>query len=515
MTVYYLEYVEENHQKFYEITVEQQKVTLRFGKIGATGTRQAKDYSSSVIAQKEAEKKLKEKQKKGYQLSTLPAITDSPIQTKGVDAPPSPLAAKADAKTQKSSKVSQLKKQLQFPLEPFTAPLEWRFASGFSSFGLAVEQKNCWLGNEKGQVLKFDEKGAVLEQYQLPRAVKSIVTDDIWVYGGCDNGMVYDLTGKIPYLAYEIESAADILGLTITAGILGVSDAQGGLTKIDPEGDMLWQRFSLGKQGWMICSDSQGFYQGHSKGLTMYEFDQGRQLWQQVTVGKVLFGCQTADSLYVATSGRQVQCFQKSGQLIASYHCDASVYACAIDAARGLIYAADSSAFIYAFNHCGQRLWKASTGCGSALSMQLGGAGAQKLYLATNQGVLACMAVDESALWGAIQCQFPPSVLVANSGVMAATPGQDLEKTNHPTEEIILECFRQGQRLRVRVLSPGYHRDWMVQFPRNLRQEGDRYLVQSLYESSQGFYRIHGDIKRLVVTTQAEGEVREDCQQIS
>jgi len=489
MTVYYLEYVEENHQKFYEITVEQQKVTLRFGKIGATGTQQAKDYSSSAIAQREAARKLKEKQKKGYQLRTSPAIANSPIQTKAI---------KAVATTQNCGKLSSLKPPFQFPLEPFTAPLEWRFTSGFSSFGLAVEQGNCWLGNEKGQVLKFDEKGAVLEQYQLPHAVKSIVTDDIWVYGGCDNGMVYDMTGKIPYLAYEIESAADILGLAITAGILGVSDAQGGLTKIDPEGDMLWQRFSLGKQGWMICSDSQGFYQGHSKGLTMYEFDQGRQLWQQATIGKVLFGCQTADSLYVATSGRQVQSFQKSGQLIVSYHCDASVYSCAIDEARGLIYAADSSAFIYAFNHCGQRLWKASTGCGSALSMQLGGGDAQKLYLATNQGFLACMAVNESALWGAIQGQFPHSILVANSEVMAVTPAQDLEKTNHPREEIILECFRQGQRLRVRVLSAGYHQDWMVQFPRNLRQEGHRYLVQSLYESSQGFYRIHGDIKRLV-----------------
>jgi outer membrane protein assembly factor BamB len=498
MTVYYLEYVEENHQKFYEITVEQQSLKLRFGKIGATGTQQAKDYSSSAIAQKEAEKKLREKQKKGYQIRTSPAIADFPTQAKVVTSSSPELAGKSVTANQNSGKLSPIKPQNHFPLEPFTAPLEWRFASGFSSFGLAVEQGNCWLGNEKGQVLKFDEKGAVLERYQLPRAVKSIVTDDIWVYGGCDNGMVYDMTGKIPYLAYEIESAADILGLTITAGILGVSDAQGGLTKIDPEGDMLWQRFSLGKQGWMICSDSQGFYQGHSKGLTMYEFDQGRQLWQEATVGKVLFGCQAADSLYVATSGRQVQCFQKSGQLIASYHCDASVYACAIDEARGLIYAADSSAFIYAFNHCGQRLWKASTGCGSALSMQLGGVDTQKLYLATNQGVLACMVVNESALWKAIQGQFTHSVLVANPEVIAATPGQDLEKTNHPTGEILLECFRQDQRLRVRVVSPGYHRDWMVQFPRNLRQEGHRYLVQSLYESSQGFYRLRGDIKRLV-----------------
>ncbi|MFM7578086.1 MAG: hypothetical protein ACKO5Q_14250, partial [Microcystaceae cyanobacterium] len=87
---------------------------------------------------------------------------------------------------------------------------------------------------------------------------------------------------------------------------------------------------------------------------------------------------------------------------------------------------------------------------------------------------------------------------VENALTTVTAPRQDLEKIHQAESGILLECFRQGQRLRVRVLSPGYHPDWMVQFPRNLRQEGDRYLVESLHESSQGFYRIQGDIKRLV-----------------
>ncbi|MFM7577951.1 MAG: molybdenum metabolism regulator, partial [Microcystaceae cyanobacterium] len=127
----------------------------------------------------------------------------------------------------------------------------------------------------------------------------------------------------------------------------------------------------------------------------MYEFEQGRQLWQQPTIGKVLWGCQTEEWLYVATSGKQVQCFSKTGQFINRYLCDASVYACAVDTAQNLIFASASSGFIYGFQRSGKRLWKASTGCGSALSLQLAGSGKNQLYLATNQGILACMEVSD------------------------------------------------------------------------------------------------------------------------
>ena len=63
----------------------------------------------------------------------------------------------------------------------------------------------------------------------------------------------------------------------------------------------------------------------------------------------------------------------------------------------------------------------------------------------------------------------------------------------------LAECFREHHRLRVRVLSEGYHTDWHVQFPHNLRTEGDRYLVSELKEAKQGqYYRVYGDIKKIV-----------------
>ncbi|MEH2355015.1 hypothetical protein [Nostoc sp.] len=64
---------------------------------------------------------------------------------------------------------------------------------------------------------------------------------------------------------------------------------------------------------------------------------------------------------------------------------------------------------------------------------------------------------------------------------------------------IIVECFREGSKFRVRVVCDGYNHNWKVQFPKDIRFEGVRYLVQEIRESaSGGFYRAYGDIQQLV-----------------
>ena len=67
----------------------------------------------------------------------------------------------------------------------------------------------------------------------------------------------------------------------------------------------------------------------------------------------------------------------------------------------------------------------------------------------------------------------------------------------------------EGSKLRVRVASAGYRPDWNVQFPRNLREAGARYVVDSVQESAQGgFYRAHGDIRKLAGDAPAPGAGR-------
>lgn len=74
-----------------------------------------------------------------------------------------------------------------------------------------------------------------------------------------------------------------------------------------------------------------------------------------------------------------------------------------------------------------------------------------------------------------------------------------LETTRSANGGVVVECFREGRDLRVRVVSPGFERDWHVQFPRGAREEGARYVVDQVLPSARGgFYRALGNIRKRV-----------------
>ncbi len=64
---------------------------------------------------------------------------------------------------------------------------------------------------------------------------------------------------------------------------------------------------------------------------------------------------------------------------------------------------------------------------------------------------------------------------------------------------VVVQCVKDGGKLRVRAVSEGYDSSFNVQFPRDIRQEGCRFLVSELSAASNGgFYRASGDIKLLL-----------------
>ncbi|MGI0483833.1 vWA domain-containing protein [Pantanalinema rosaneae CENA516] len=70
---------------------------------------------------------------------------------------------------------------------------------------------------------------------------------------------------------------------------------------------------------------------------------------------------------------------------------------------------------------------------------------------------------------------------------------------------IELHCVREGGKLRVKVMSEGYDPAKNVQFPRAMRAEGARYVVEGLEPSSDGsFYRVQGSITRFVKPGEAD-----------
>jgi predicted DNA-binding WGR domain protein len=468
----YLELSEDDggSHKFYEVSVADTHVTIRYGRIGDTGQTKVNSFATPEKAQADATKKINEKVRKGYE----PAVA-------GVR------AKRAITRRQVTSTRSTAKQ----------APVLWRFNSGHPTFGIFINQAYCWVGNQAGHIFALDHQGQVRNQFRLANGVKCLVADDSWIYAGCDDGKVYDLGGKVPRVAYEIAQNVDIYWLDIKDGILGVSDSEGNITTINHEDESQWSQRSSGTSGWMVRCDEIGVFHGHSHGVTMYDWEDGTQIWHQKTAGSVLFGWQEEATVYAATSDNKVYCFTKKGKLEATYDCDDTVYSCASAEEGAYVFAGDSSSSIYCFDRAGTRLWKLGTGCGSALSMQFLD---HKLYLVTTEGTLACMDASEEAIQQAQGGTVPVVVdIKAPKSVESLPLTAALETTTDSQGGVVLECFQEEGRLRMRVIAPGYNSDWRIQFPKEIREAGARYLVEEVRQAARGdFYRAYGTIKKLV-----------------
>ena len=418
-TITYLELSEGGGgaHKFYEVTVTGTEVKIRYGRIGTSGQTQIKTYASPDRAQAEATQKINAKQQKGY----------IPLGTGPRPQHPAPPPA-----------VGPMSFQRQW------APLRWRFPSNQAAFGLCVDDYTCWLGNQRGEVWVLSHRGDLLNQFQLPAGVKCIVADDVWIYAGCDDGRVYDLSGKVPHVAYDMDDSLDIYWLDIYDGTLGIADANGTLVKVEPTGEGEWTRLSQGRSGWMVRCDRDCLYHGHSHGITCYDRWDGRQRWHQPTAGAVLFGWQEDAMIYAGTTGHTLVSFTKQGQPSHTYPCDASVYSCATSAGGLYVFAGDNASSIYCFDQRGQRLWKLDTGCGSALSMQFHQA---YLYIVTTDGSLACMDVSPEAIGAAQAGYLPPVQEIAPAPLTAVTVADPLDTTCDHRDGVLVECVAVGNQL--------------------------------------------------------------------
>ncbi|MEU8551077.1 WGR domain-containing protein [Streptomyces roseoverticillatus] len=458
--------------KFYEVTVAGTSVTVRYGRIGAPGQAQTSSFPSAEKARAAAAKKVGEKVRKGYAPAVAGQRAARPVTHRQVVSAPSTARA--------------------------VAPVLWRFDTGSSAFGIHVDEDRCWVGNQAGHVHTLGHDGEVLARYQLPAGVKCLVADDFWIYAGCDDGTVYDLSSKLPFAAYEISSDVDIFWLDIREGVLDVADRNGRLTVIDHEDEHQWSRKSSGDHAWMVRRDERAVYHGHARGVTAYAQDGSGELWHTPTSGSVLFGWQEDHAVYAGTNRRVVQRLSKAtGDVEATYPCDTVVYSCATSPGGRYVFAGDSSSSVYCFAADGTRLWKLGTGGGSALSMQYLD---EKLYMVTTDGALVCVDASDGAVAAAQAGNVPvPMDVKSAAAVPTYTPSRTLATvTAAPATGIVVECVQEAGRLRVHVVSEGYDPSWNVQFPRHIREAGARYVIDALAPAAGGFYRVRGEIRRLV-----------------
>ncbi|MEU3028438.1 WGR domain-containing protein [Streptomyces incarnatus] len=461
--------------KFYEVSVDGPVVTVRYGRIGAGGQTQISTFPTVEKARAAAAKKVGEKVRKGYAPAVPGGRAPRPVTRRQVSSAPSTARA--------------------------VAPVLWRFRTGSAAFGIHVDDDHCWVGNQAGDVYTLDHEGAVLARFGLPDGVKCLVADDFWIYAGCDDGKVYDLSSKLPFAAYDINADVDIFWLDIHEGVLNVSDREGRLTVIDHEDEHQWARRSQGEHAWMVRADDRAVYHGHHQGVTAYRPDGGGELWHTRTRGGVLFGWQEDDAVYAGTGHRVVQRLSKAtGAIEATYACDSAVYSCATSPGGRFVFAGDSASSVYCFDRDGTLLWKLGTGSGSALSMQYRD---ERLYLVTTDGSLVCVDASEAAIGAAQQGSVPVVRDVKLAAALPAyAPATAVEAVatvaQAPTGSVVVECVQESGRLRVHVISGGYESSWNVQFPRAIRVPGARYVVDALHPAAGGFYRVRGDIRRLV-----------------
>lgn len=92
----------------------------------------------------------------------------------------------------------------------------------------------------------------------------------------------------------------------------------------------------------------------------------------------------------------------------------------------------------------------------------------------------------------------------SSSSKPAKTPATaaDLETTDTVGDGVLIQCVKDGSKLRARVVSDGYESTWNMRFPRSIREEGTLYVVDEVNTAPDGkSYIASGEIKRFVQPT--------------
>jgi Ca-activated chloride channel family protein len=82
---------------------------------------------------------------------------------------------------------------------------------------------------------------------------------------------------------------------------------------------------------------------------------------------------------------------------------------------------------------------------------------------------------------------------------VSARTAADLETTTSADGGVLVQCIREGSKLRARVVSDSYDPNYNMRFPRDIREDGVLYVVDQVIETANGgSYISCGKIRRLV-----------------
>jgi Ca-activated chloride channel homolog len=80
-----------------------------------------------------------------------------------------------------------------------------------------------------------------------------------------------------------------------------------------------------------------------------------------------------------------------------------------------------------------------------------------------------------------------------------AATAADLPTTDTVGDGVLVQCVKDGSKLRARVVADGYEPDWNMRFPRSIREEGMLYVVDEIKTAPDGkSYIACGEVKRFL-----------------
>ena len=420
-------------------------------------------------------------------------------------------ATKKTTKTTKTAKATKTKakkatKTKAPNLRVARLPVVWRFNTGVQTVGLWVDEL-VWVANDDGNVYALDRHGALAKQMKLPQGSASVIADEAWKYAGCEDGKVYDLTGRVPHAMYDV-GRANIGWIEVYRGNLCVADLAGTVAVFDVDGDQRWKKkVKDGGEGWVLRVDGTGLYHGCEIGLRKLSWG-GEVLWHNRGVDDVRFAVDHGDALaltggyesggdttlYVVekASGktRQSVLLTSDGPGFCPNGAEAVAVGRAADGATRLYVACGN--YLFGYDEALAVLWEAKVEAGPICNMQLVD---ETLFYATSEGAVCAVDVGAVAIARALTGKVKKARVRQAPKEQAEDGG--LEIVGVARGGVVVEVIKLGGKLKVRPLGGKFRSDWFCQFPRDLREEGARFVVDELREAAQGgFYRTLGDIRR-------------------
>lgn len=369
-------------------------------------------------------------------------------------------------------------------------------------FSIWVNEQGIWTSNRDGWVLGFNHQGELVQQYKLPASTRFLTDGEESPLVSCEDGQIYELTGKVPEPIYQLKKPNpygyyNLIFAFIKAGHwLLIADMYGQLLCLNENLEVQWQKQEF--QSWQIHflgADQNSIYQGYYKGLISYEKNTGKLNWELLTDAPILSGLVLDNEIILGCSDRQIyrlstQSQTKNNEISVIFTCSGMPYSITSTSDQKIIFVSDSDGNIYCLDQEGHLKETLHLKSGAAMALQ---SWKDSLYVGTSEGVITCFNLSQIDK----QLSHSPNLVTSET----ALPLEETKtKINSIATEnsVILECIKQGKKLKIRPLSHDYHTDWNVAFPHHLRMEGSRYQVSELKESKSGkFYRVIGEIKPL------------------